>query len=1141
MKKNILLFLLCGLYCSLLQASLTDGAEYYILNDYYGKVLGTSEDGSTPRLSKIGLNKDSLSYVFIAEKSSQSGYYYLRLKSTGKYLAANSSNAWGVVYQTEKGSGDAALWALDVQFGRTIVNKRSSSKCLGCDWTRDDYVGVYYDKTFNSLSRFSVFPAKSEGYDASLATASTDVFVNEYGNQQKDIYRLTSDITLSEPIDLHLLASDKVINGGTIDLTHEKAWVIFENVRPSMVEAIYLQFIKVNGKKAVNGRNVRVAIFLDGAAVIPSSSIDKPFVGYTDLNLSGNEVAIRVGNTTQMGAKSNTLRSFLLKRGHMVTLATGEFGKGYSRVYVADHQDVVVNILPEALDRRISSIYVKKWQYTSKKGWCSTKGNESIYDDCNKMKASWFYTWSADRSTTIDYEYIPIWQHLYWPSLSQIGGHTESTAVLGFNEPEHAEQHTSSQCSCGGVIDEWKACTKTPDLLPYGMRIGSPAPTDAGWLYNYIGHCDDMSYRCDFVVMHCYWGTNEANGAQAWYNRLKEIYDRTKRPIWITEWGYGASWTTESWPDGYSDKLEKNRAGIMEIVNMLESCPFVERYSFYNWDSYYRACINTDDGWVTPAGEVYRDTKSTFAYNADVQFVPVWWKPSVKKPEISAKVDMAQGKFIVNVVNGNGDATAELQILHRNGGGEWLPLQVVTERSGFESTTFEYAYALEDIDYENERFKVVATTIYGGTAESDVFSFDYLKNPNIEVSSKSDVPGWTCVRSAENGYTVGTGDTYLEVWAANPAGEYFDYYQTVEDIPNGVYELSAVCFNSSNGVTEGYVNGNVGLYAIAEGVEYFSAVTEDSEINYEQRTVIPQILVRGGKLQVGIKNIGPMTARWAGADDFSLRYLGTEQEILGQDDTFLTRIEEAEQRRRSDLMISTDGTLLDASELFINPRCQRGESYGWTVENLGVTKGESYNGDNQNQYWDQWKASNLSSSMSQTLTKLPIGHYTLSVMLRSSTNVDIELKVTQKGTRGTTAETIHFTGTGNTSAAGSEYKNGWQKVVFPAIDVLWGDSLTVDIKAKGNNSGAWWSVDEWSLLYENQGGQSIKEKMVFNDLRIVNHGGGCVCLVVGESKVVPVYTIDGRLFRKFGLQQGENKFWLPQGMYVIDGRKIMIR
>jgi hypothetical protein len=84
MKKNILLFLLCGLYCSLLQASLTDGAEYYILNDYYGKVLGTSEDGSTPRLSKIGLNKDSLSYVFIAEKSSQSGYYYLRLKSTGK-------------------------------------------------------------------------------------------------------------------------------------------------------------------------------------------------------------------------------------------------------------------------------------------------------------------------------------------------------------------------------------------------------------------------------------------------------------------------------------------------------------------------------------------------------------------------------------------------------------------------------------------------------------------------------------------------------------------------------------------------------------------------------------------------------------------------------------------------------------------------------------------------------------------------------------------------------------------------------------------------------------------------------------------------------------------------------------------------
>ena len=68
-----------------------------------------------------------------------------------------------------------------------------------------------------------------------------------------------------------------------------------------------------------------------------------------------------------------------------------------------------------------------------------------------------------------------------------------------------------------------------------------------------------MAYRCDFVVIHAYWGTNEAANAQAWYNRLKAIYDATKRPIWITEWNNGASWTTESWPSNYGDRLEKTK------------------------------------------------------------------------------------------------------------------------------------------------------------------------------------------------------------------------------------------------------------------------------------------------------------------------------------------------------------------------------------------------------------------------------------------------------------------------------------------------------------------------------------------------------------------------------------------------------
>ena len=396
---------------------------------------------------------------------------------------------------------------------------------------------------------------------------------------------------------------------------------------------------------------------------------------------------------------------------------------------------------------------------------------------------------------------------------------------------------------------------------------------------------------------------------------------------------------------------------------------------------------------------------------------------------------------------------------------------------------------MEDIDYENGRFKVQATTIYGGSTESDIFSFDYLANPNIEVSSKSNVPGWTCVRSAENGFTVGTGDTFLEVWAKNPEGEYFDYYQELKNIPNGVYRLSAVCFNSTDGVTTDYVNGNVGLYAIAEGQEYFASVEEDGKIDYEKPLVIGRILVRDGSMRVGVKNNGPMTARWAGADDFDLQYLGTEEEVLGDEtNEFIVQVAREAQQRRMSLMTFESETSAQAAELFVNPRCQRGESYGWTVNNLGVAKDEAYDGDTQNYYWNQWNASGLSSSMSQTITQIPDGRYTLGVMLRSSTNVDVELIATRKSGSETKIYQTHYTGTGATSPSGSVYKKGWQQVTLPLEDILWGDTLQVDVKAKGNNTGAWWSIDEWTLSWSPSELSSVRETELSEGVRIVYHG-----------------------------------------------------
>ena len=847
-------------------AAIQDKGEYYIVSDYYQKVLGLTADGTKPRLSTIGTNADANSYVFIAEASATEGYMYLKNKSTGKYLAASTSDSWSLVYQDKKGSGNEYLWALDVQFGKKIVSKKNTEKRLGCDWSEDEYVPVYYDKAAASMARFSVIPVVEGGFEASLLAAETDVFTNDIKRAEKDYYQVDESIELNDTLDLHIISETPFAGEGSINILNKESWIIFENQKPSEVIASWLPYIKVNGNAAKEGSNVRVAIYLDGTAVMASRSTDNVLIGYTDELYGGDAVTFKNRNYSTLNKYNNTLSSFVLKRGYMAVLASSENGEGYSRVYVADHHDLLVPSMPDALKKRVSSICIRPWNYVSKKGWCSTQSNNGVWGGMSKMDATWYYTWSADRYSTNDYEYVPIKQHLYWPSWSQISGLTGSSHVLSFNEPEHSEQHTSDKCSCGGVISSWTACTKTPDFLQTGMRIGSPAPTDASWLTEYCGHVDDMSYRCDFVAIHAYWGPNEADGASAWYNLLKSIYDQTGRPIWITEWAYGASWTKESWPSNYGEQLEKNRAAILEIVDMLERCPFVERYSYYQWDTSSRRFIN-DDGWVTPAGKVYRDTKSTFAYNANYQKVPTWWKPSIKTPNIS--YEFSSDSICFTLTNNNGDYTERLVLEHQNKEtGEWETLYEVTDRYLFDETSFSYAMPMTGITLGEDIFRLRAVRTFGDEASSQT-DLGFIKNPDC-----------------------------------------------------------------NDGLNE------------------------------------------------------------------------------------------------------------------------------WTTENLGTNTGEAFDGEASNTYWNQWKGNGLNSTMTQTISNLPEGEYTVSALLRGGTNVTLTLSA-QCG-----AETLteSLTGVGNKTVEGSEYQNGWMRLSLPTIKVKEGGAITISAKGTGSGS-AWWSADHFQMKF----------------------------------------------------------------------------
>src|SRR5574344_559847 len=535
------------------------------------------------------------------------------------------------------------------------------------------------------------------------AVGGNEYAKNDYGKTERTPLMMNGvTMEMGDPADLHVLASATALTQTYINIQNDDAWVIFDNIRPSAVISSYLSSIKINGAKAENGTNCRVAIYLQGAAVIPHADGYQAFEGYTGELYTGTRYAYAVGKAT-LGKAANMLKSFVLKRGYMVCLATNADGSGYSRVYVADHQDKTVSALPALLSQRISYIYVRRWNYVSKKGWSSTEGQGAINTEGAMMGATWFYNWNADKSTQADMEYVPQKGHIYWPAWSTINAIANTTAVTGYNEPEHSEQHSDA---CGTTIDSWTATTHQPEFMASGLRIGSPSPTDASWLTSFIGHCNDMAYRCDFVTFHAYWGTNEAANAASWKSQLQTIYNNTKRPLWLTEWNNGASWTTETWPSSYSDKLAQQKTAIKNILAVLDGCDFIERYNLYNWDTYYRAAMswdsNTNNWWVTPCGQVYRDAQPTFAYNESMQFVPVGWFPAFKTAvTLRGNIDTDRN-VTFNITNPNGDYTGTQQIELMKQDGTYETYRTETDRSIFDATAFTQSFCLDSL-YPDKR------------------------------------------------------------------------------------------------------------------------------------------------------------------------------------------------------------------------------------------------------------------------------------------------------------------------------------------------------------------------------------------------------------------------------------------------------
>ena len=145
-------------------------------------------------------------------------------------------------------------------------------------------------------------------------------------------------------------------------------------------------------------------------------------------------------------------------------------------------------------------------------------------------------------------------------------------------------------------------------------------------------------------------------------------------------------------------------------------------------------------------------------------------------------------------------------------------------------------------------------------------------NATIESNNEGSVPsGWTGTTSSWR-WTVGTGDTYMECWNGAAHEVNFDMHQTISGLQEGVYELSADMFNSSNdeALAAQFTGGECGLYATTPSAHAFVGVTTDGTDLTKHTLYI--YVKEGESLTLGVKNMATPTARWFGCDNFTLKY-----------------------------------------------------------------------------------------------------------------------------------------------------------------------------------------------------------------------------------------------------------------------------
>ena len=436
------------------------------------------------------------------------------------------------------------------------------------------------------------------------------------GNTVTTVTQVSSNVQLTTDVDYVVTGTSPFTSAGSVDIVNtEHAVLILKNIRPSKVISDMMGNIYINGEAAKNDENCQVKMYAQGAIIMPYGSNFKPLTCYTEPDFGGDSSnAYGMGNsggfmnTLSNSTLNNRIRSFKLKRGYMVTFAVGTGGWGYSRCFIADKEDLEIASLPNALDGKISSFRLFKWNNAQKKGLASNGGAAANA----ALKTSWCYDWAQGNSSLLpDVEWVP--NHIYenYPSPATCGGVSGSCHMKTNNEPRNQSDDHPQELST--ILDNWQ------NLMRTGMRLCTPSSWDGsdywngtGFIKEFLDSIDARGWRCDIVDAHCYW--NEGNFA----NLQNYWWPSMKRPIWISEWIWGSSWGNNGcWGNGVTNTDILNTT--KRILNTLNAAGVVERYAYWNSESKGHIYEN---GGLTELGKYYAEMETGLGYNPSYEFIP---------------------------------------------------------------------------------------------------------------------------------------------------------------------------------------------------------------------------------------------------------------------------------------------------------------------------------------------------------------------------------------------------------------------------------------------------------------------------------------------------------------------------------------